>query len=330
MAIRKIHEVGDPCLTKVCRPVTEFNDRLHELLDDMADTLEEAGGVGLAAPQVGILRRVCIVEDEQGEIIELINPEIIKTEGEQTGLEGCLSVPGKYGIVTRPMVVRVRAQDRYGTEFEVEDEELTARCFCHEIEHLDGHLYTEHCKVLTDEELEQYIREQEKELDEEAFLKEAFELHDLCKKYNVPFFINDNVDIAIRCHAEGIHVGQEDMAAAQVRQRVGDEMMIGVSVHSVEEALEAVRHGADCLGVGAAFSTHTKEDVDVLPEGMMKAICDAVDIPVVAIGGIHKENLLRLKGTGVNGVALVSAIFGAEDIEAECRELKALAEQIVK
>ena len=174
------------------------------------------------------------------------------------------------------------------------------------------------------------VQLREKELDEEAFLKEAFELHDLCKKYNVPFFINDNVDIAIRCHAEGIHVGQEDMAAAQVRQRVGAEMMIGVSVHSVEEALEAVRHGADCLGVGAAFSTHTKEDVDVLPEGMMKAICDAVDIPVVAIGGIHKENLLRLKGTGVNGVALVSAIFGAEDIEAECRELKALAEQIVK
>ena len=155
MAIRKIHEVGDPCLTKVCRPVTEFNDRLHELLDDMADTLEEAGGGGRAAPQVGILRRVCIVEDEQGEIIELM------------ALEGCLCVPGKYCIVTRPMVVRVRAQDRYGTEFEVEDEELTARCFCHEIEHLDGHLYTEHCKVLTDEELEQYIREQEKELDEE-------------------------------------------------------------------------------------------------------------------------------------------------------------------
>ena len=105
------------------------------------------------------------------------------------------------------------------------------------------------------------VQLREKELDEESFLKEAFELHDLCKKYNVPFFINDNVDIAIRCHAEGIHVGQEDMAAAQVRQRVGDEMMIGVSVHSVEEALEAVRHGADCLGVGAAFSTHTKADV---------------------------------------------------------------------
>ena len=142
------------------------------------------------------------------------------------------------------------------------------------------------------------------------------------------FIVNDDPSIAAEVEADGVHVGQEDMAAAQVRQRVGDEMMIGVSVHSVEEALEAVRHGADCLGVGAAFSTHTKADVDVLPEGMMKAICDAVDIPVVAIGGIHKENLLRLKGTGVNGVALVSAIFGAEDIEAECRELKALAEQL--
>lgn len=167
MAIRKIHEVGDPCLAKVCRPVTEFNDRLHELLDDMAETLEEAGGVGLAAPQVGILRRVCIVEDEQGELIELINPEIIKTEGEQTGLEGCLSVPGQVRHRHAPMIVRVRAQDRYGATFEVEDEELTARCFCHEIEHLDGHLYTEHCKILSEDELEKYLREQEKELDEE-------------------------------------------------------------------------------------------------------------------------------------------------------------------
>ena len=161
MAIRKIHEVGDPCLAKVCRPVTEFNDRLHELLDDMADTLEEAGGVGLAAPQVGILRRVCIVEDEQGEIIELINPEIIKTEGEQTGLEGCLSVPGKYGEVTRPEIVRVRAQDRNGDWFEVEGEGLTARCFAHECDHLDGHIYTERAyHMLTDEEMA--------ELEEEA------------------------------------------------------------------------------------------------------------------------------------------------------------------
>ena len=174
------------------------------------------------------------------------------------------------------------------------------------------------------------VQLREKELSDAEFLEEAIKIHEICKHYGVPFIVNDNVDIAIRCHAEGIHVGQEDMAAAQVRQRVGDEMMIGVSVHSVEEALEAVRHGADCLGVGAAFSTHTKADVDVLPEGMMKAICDAVDIPVVAIGGIHKENILQLKGTGVDGVALVSAIFAAKDIEAECRELRALSEQIIK
>ena len=143
----------------------EFGRLCEGLLTTVRNPQNE--GVGIAAPQVGILRRVCIVEDEQGEIIELINPEIIKTEGEQTGLEGCLSVPGKYGIVTRPMVVRVRAQDRYGATFEVEDEELTARCFCHEIEHLDGHLYTEHCKILSEDELEKYLREQEKELDEE-------------------------------------------------------------------------------------------------------------------------------------------------------------------
>ena len=172
------------------------------------------------------------------------------------------------------------------------------------------------------------VQLREKELDEEAFLKEAFEIHALCQKYNVPFFINDNVDIAIKCHAEGIHVGQEDMAAAQVRQRVGGEMMIGVSAHSVQEALDAVAHGADCLGVGAAFATHTKADVDVLPRQTLIDICNAVDVPVVAIGGIHKENMLQLKGTGVDGVALVSAIFAADDIEAECKELKQLAEQL--
>ena len=159
MAIRKIHEVGDPCLTKVCRPVTEFNDRLHELLDDMADTLEEAGGLGLAAPQVGILRRVCIVEDEQGEIIELINPEIIKTEGEQTGLEGCLSVPDEYGIVARPDYVKVRAQDRHGEWFEVEGHGLTARAFCHELDHLDGILFIDKAtRMLAPEELEQQTK----------------------------------------------------------------------------------------------------------------------------------------------------------------------------
>ena len=164
MALRKIALEGEECLTRVCRPVTDFNSRLHTLLDDMADTLAESGGVGLAAPQVGILRRVCVVLDEDDQLIELVNPEIIHTEGEQTGLEGCLSVPGKYGVVTRPEVVRVRAQDRDGEWFEVEDEGLTARCFCHEIEHLDGHLFVEHTDhLLTDEELQKYIDEQEGE-----------------------------------------------------------------------------------------------------------------------------------------------------------------------
>ena len=165
MALRKIVEQGDECLTKVCRPVTEFNSRLHELLDDMVETLADANGAGLAAPQVGVLRRVCIVMDEDSEeYIELINPEIVAQSGEQTGLEGCLSVPGKWGIVTRPNVVRVRAQDRDGPWFEVEGEELTARAFCHEIEHLDGHLYTEHIDhFLSEEELRAYLEAEEEE-----------------------------------------------------------------------------------------------------------------------------------------------------------------------
>lgn len=159
MALRKIALEGEECLTRVCRPVTDFNSRLHTLLDDMADTLTESGGVGLAAPQVGILRRVCVVLDEDDQLIELVNPEIIRTEGEQTGLEGCLSVPGKYGVVTRPEVVRVRAQDRDGEWFEVEDEGLTARCFCHEIEHLDGHMYYEKCdRLFTEAEVDDMMQ----------------------------------------------------------------------------------------------------------------------------------------------------------------------------
>ena len=122
MALRRIVLQGEDCLTKVCRPVTDFDNRLHILLNDMADTLLDSGGVGLAAPQVGILRRVCVVQNENDEIIELINPEIVYTQGEQTGLEGCLSVPGKFGVVTRPEVVRVRAQDRDGNFFEVSAE----------------------------------------------------------------------------------------------------------------------------------------------------------------------------------------------------------------
>ena len=165
MALRTIVLQGDRCLTKACRPVTAFNGRLHQLLDDMAETLADANGAGLAAPQVGVLRRVCIVMDEDSEeYIELINPEIVAQSGEQTGLEGCLCVPGKWGIVTRPNVVRVRAQDRDGQWFEVEGEELTARAFCHEIEHLDGHLYTEHIDhFLSEEELRAYLEAEEEE-----------------------------------------------------------------------------------------------------------------------------------------------------------------------
>lgn len=166
MALRRILEKGDAQLEKKCRAVTEFNDRLIELLDDMGDTLLESSGVGLAAPQVGILRRVCLVletnvaEDEDEILIELINPEIIASEGEQTGAEGCLSVPGVYGIVTRPEYVKVRAFDRNGEQFEVEGHGLTARAFCHEIEHLDGHLFLEKAeRILSPEELDSGVEE---------------------------------------------------------------------------------------------------------------------------------------------------------------------------
>ena len=174
------------------------------------------------------------------------------------------------------------------------------------------------------------VQLREKELDEAAFLQEALEMKALCEKYHVPFFVNDNVEIAVKCKADGIHVGQSDMATSKVRQTVGEDMMIGVSVHSVEEALEAVRNGADCLGVGAMFSTSTKANADVLTKEVLKEICDAVDIPVVAIGGISKDNMAELKGTGVDGVALVSAVFAAEDIEKECRILRKMAEEMVQ
>ena len=173
------------------------------------------------------------------------------------------------------------------------------------------------------------VQLREKKLDDEAFLKEAIEISALCKQYGVPFFINDNVEIAIKCHADGIHVGQDDMEAAQVRQRDGDDMIIGVSVHSVEEALGAVKNGADWLGVGAMFSTSTKTDVNVLPKETLRDICAAVNIPVVAIGGIGKSNISQLADTGVDGVALVSAIFAADDIESECRLLRKLSEEMV-
>ena len=153
MGIRKIMTVKEPCLHKVCRPVEKFDGKLHKLLDDMKETLLDANGVGLAAPQVGILRRVVVVDTGE-EMLELVNPELLETSGEQEGAEGCLSVPGKYGLVKRPMVAKVRAQDRDGDWFEVEGEELIARCFCHEIDHLDGIVYTEVMeRFLTEEEL---------------------------------------------------------------------------------------------------------------------------------------------------------------------------------
>ena len=164
--LREIVKKGDEVLNKKCHAVTKFADKLHTLLDDMADTLRDADGVGLAAPQVGILRQVVLVINEEDEIIELINPEIIQTSGEQFGLEGCLSVPGRYGFVKRPMVVRVRAQDRNGNTFEVEDEGLTARCFCHEIDHLSGHLFDELVdRTYTVEEIEQ-MEEEGREVEE--------------------------------------------------------------------------------------------------------------------------------------------------------------------
>jgi len=156
MGLRKILTDKDPALHKVCRKVENFDSRLFKLLDDMRDTLIESGGVGLAAPQVGILRRVVLVDvgEEDNEIVEFINPEMVETDGEQYGPEGCLSVPGKYGLVKRPMYAKVRAQDRNGEWFEAEGEELIARCFCHELDHLDGIVYTEVMdRFLNDEEL---------------------------------------------------------------------------------------------------------------------------------------------------------------------------------
>ncbi len=169
----------------------------------------------------------------------------------------------------------------------------------------------------------------EKELDDQEFLTEAIEIKKLCQKYHIPFIINDNVEVAVKCGADGIHVGQQDMAAENVRAKIGDGMLLGVSVQTVEQALLAQRNGADYLGVGAVFATSTKADADTVSHDTLRAICAAVNIPVVAIGGIYKHNILELKGSGVDGVALVSAIFASDDITATCQELKALSSQMV-
>ena len=160
MGLRRILTDKEPALHKTCKPVVNFDARLHKLLDDMRETLLDSGGVGLAAPQIGILRRVVLVDNGE-EILELVNPTLLETDGEQVGAEGCLSVPGKYGLVKRPYYAKVRAQDRDGNWYEAEGEELTARCFCHELDHLDGIIYTEGMeRFLTDEEL-QYVEDEE-------------------------------------------------------------------------------------------------------------------------------------------------------------------------
>ena len=173
------------------------------------------------------------------------------------------------------------------------------------------------------------VQLREKNLDEAAFLSEAREIGRLCRAYGVPFIVNDSVEIALACGADGVHVGQSDKPAEQVRRLVGGRLMIGVSARTVEAALRAQRSGADYLGVGAVFGTSTKADAKAVSRQTLKEICSAVDIPVVAIGGINRDNMPDLSGTGINGVALVSAIFAAADIEDRCRELRKLARGVV-
>ena len=174
------------------------------------------------------------------------------------------------------------------------------------------------------------VQLREKELPQSEFLKEALELKDLCRRFGAPLIINDNVEIALESGADGVHVGQHDMQAAQVREKIGPNRILGVSAQTVEQAILAEKNGADYLGVGAVFSTSTKEDAKPVSHETLKAICQAVSIPVCAIGGISKENILELSGSGVDGVALVSAIFSSPDIESTCRQLRALSEKMTE
>ena len=175
-----------------------------------------------------------------------------------------------------------------------------------------------------------FVQLREKELDDEVFLKEAFEIKELCKRYNVPFVINDNVDIAIKVNADGVHIGQKDMEAGYVRSIIGEDKILGVSAQTVEQAILAEKMGADYLGVGAVFSTGSKADADDVSHNTLMAICDAVSIPVVAIGGIGQSNVLELAGSGICGVAVISAIFAADNIRKATAELKELTKQVVQ
>ena len=174
-----------------------------------------------------------------------------------------------------------------------------------------------------------FIQLREKELDEEAFLEEALEIGKLCREYGVPFVINDNVDIAEKAGADGVHVGQQDMEAGDVRRRLGPDKIIGVSAQTVEQALRAQEHGADYLGVGAVFPTGSKADATEVEHETLRRICDAVDIPVIAIGGITRDNVLELRGTGICGIAVISAIFAKQDIEAAAADLKEQTEKML-
>lgn len=174
-----------------------------------------------------------------------------------------------------------------------------------------------------------FLQLREKELEEQAFLEEAKVIQELCKKYQVPFLINDNVELAASIGADGVHVGQSDMAAGAAREKLGPDRIIGVSARSVEEALEAQRQGADYLGVGAVFPTGSKADAVEVDHQVLKEICSAVEIPVIAIGGIGRDNIDQLKGSGICGIAVISAIFAQNDIEAAARELRSLTEEMV-
>ncbi|MEG2870836.1 MAG: thiamine phosphate synthase [Clostridium sp.] len=173
------------------------------------------------------------------------------------------------------------------------------------------------------------VQLREKELDEEAFLAEAITIGELCRSYHVPFLINDNVSVTLQSGADGIHIGQHDMDASDIRRMIGNDKILGVSAQTVPQAVKAQQDGADYLGVGAVFSTSTKLDANAVSHEVVKEISEAVSIPIVAIGGINKQNIMQLQGTGVDGVALVSGIFAGEDIEDECKKLRKLSEEMV-
>ena len=174
------------------------------------------------------------------------------------------------------------------------------------------------------------VQLREKELSDAEFFEEAVKIHEICKHYGVPFIVNDNVDIALAMDADGVHVGQSDMEALDVRRKLGPDKIIGVSAQTVEQALLAEKHGADYLGVGAVFPTGSKDDADDVSYDTLKAICRAVSIPVVAIGGISRDNVHRLSGSGICGVAVISAIYGAADIRRASEDLKAATREMLQ